>query len=48
MVYRFFDRKTSGGAIKKKKRKQSNKELAEELPKPVIENLRTEKYTHLS
>ena len=34
MVYKFFDKKTVGGAIKNKN--MSNKELAEELHKPVI------------
>ena len=32
MVYKFFDEKTSGGAIKN----ISNKELAEELHKPIV------------
>ena len=34
MIYKFFDKKTSGGAIKNKN--MSNKELAEELHKPII------------
>ena len=34
MVYKFFDEKYSGGAIKNKI--ISNKELAEELHKPII------------
>ena len=34
MVYRFFDKKTSGSAIKNES--MSNKELAEELHKPTI------------
>ena len=34
MVYRFFDNKTSSGAIKNKI--MSKKELAEELHKPII------------
>ena len=33
MVYKFFDKKTSGGAIKNEF--LSNKELAEELHKPI-------------
>ena len=36
MVYNFFDKKTSGGAIKDES--MSNKELAEELHKPTIKN----------
>ena len=39
MVYKFFDKKTSGGAVENKI--MQNKELAEELHKPK------EKYTHL-
>ena len=35
MVYKFFDKKTSGSGIKNEN--ISNKELAEELHKPVIE-----------
>ena len=34
MFYSFFDKKTSGGAIKNEI--MSNKELAEELHKPII------------
>ena len=34
MVYKFFDKKTSGSGIKNKN--ISNKELAEELHKPII------------
>ena len=34
MVYQFFDKKTVGGAIKNEI--MSNKELAEELHKPII------------
>ena len=34
MVYRFFDKKTSGSGIKNEN--ISNKELAEELNKPII------------
>ena len=32
MVYKFFDKKTSGGAIKS----MSNQQLANELHKPII------------
>ena len=34
MVYKFFDKKTSGGTVKNEN--ISNKELAEELHKPII------------
>ena len=34
MVYKYFDKKTSGSGIKNEN--MSNKELAEELRKPVI------------
>ena len=34
MVYKFFDKKTSGGGIKNQY--ISNKELAEDLHKPII------------
>ena len=34
MVYKFFDEKTSGGTVKNED--ISNKELAEELDKPII------------
>ena len=45
MVYRFFDKKTSGGAIKNEN--MSNKELAEEMHNQLLENLIKEKYTYL-
>ena len=45
MVYKCFDKKTSGGAIKNKN--MSNKELAEELHKPIIRKFNKEKYNHL-
>ena len=38
MVYKYFDKKTSGSGIKNKN--MSNKELAEELLKPVIRELK--------
>ena len=41
MVYKYFDKKTSGGAIKNEN--MSNKELAEELHKPVIRKLNERK-----
>ena len=34
MLFKFFDKKTSGGAVKNEN--SSNKELAEELHKPII------------
>ena len=34
MVYKFLDKKTSGGTVKNKI--MSNKQLAEELHKPII------------
>ena len=43
MLYKFFDKKTSGSGIKNEN--ISNTELTEELYKPIIRNL--EKYTHL-
>ena len=39
MVYKFFDKKTSGGTV--------NNELAEELHKKLLENLKKENYTQL-
>ena len=41
----FFDKKASGSGIKNEN--FLNKELAEELHKPIIEHLIKEKYTHL-
>ena len=45
MVYKFSDKKPSGSGIKNEN--ISNKELAEELHKPIIEDLMKEKYTHV-
>ena len=45
MVYKFFDKKTSGSGIKNEN--ISNKRLAEELHKPIIRKFNKEKYTHL-
>ena len=45
MVYTFFDEKTTGGTIKNEI--ISNKELAEELHKPIIRKFNKEKYNHL-
>ena len=50
MVYKFFDKKSashadkssSGGAIKS----MQNEKLANELHKPIIKNLKKEKYIH--
>ena len=39
MVYKFFDKKTSGGTV--------NTEFAEELHKKLLENLKKENYTQL-
>ena len=41
-VYMFFDKKTAGGAVKNET--IQNKELAEELHKPIIKKLKKEKY----
>ena len=41
MVYNFFDKKTSGGAIKKES--MQNQELAKELRKPIIRKLEKRK-----
>ena len=46
MVYKFFDKKASGSDIKNEN--ISEKELAEELHKPIIRKfLKKEKYTQL-
>ena len=44
MVYKFFDKKTSGGTVKNKN--ISNKELATELHKPIIRKLNKRRVTH--
>ena len=41
MVYKFFDKKSSGGGIKNEN--ISNKELAEQLHKPIIRNFNKRK-----
>ena len=43
MVYKFFDRKTSGSDIKNEN--ISEKELAEELHKPIIRKFKKRKST---
>ena len=43
MVHKFFDKKSSGGAIKA----EPNHQLANELTGRLLENLRNEKYIHL-
>ena len=43
MIYKFFDKKTSGGTVKSEI--ILNQELAEELHKPII-TMKNEKYTH--
>ena len=45
MVYKPFDKKTSGGTVKNEN--ISNKELAEQLHKPIIKNLIKEKHNYL-
>ena len=45
MVYKLLIKKTSGGAIKNEY--MSNKELAEELHKPIMRKFNKKKYTHL-
>ena len=44
MVYTFFDKKTSGGAVKNEN--IFHKDLAEELHKPIIKNSKKENYNH--
>ena len=43
-LLQFFDKKASGGTVENEV--MSNKELAEELHKPIIRKLKKEKYTH--
>ena len=45
MIYKFFDKKTSGSAIKNEN--ISNKELAKELYKPIIKEFNKRKYIHV-
>ena len=45
MVYKLFDKKTSGGATKNEI--MSNKQLAEELHKPIISKFETNKSTRI-
>ena len=45
MVYKFFDKKTSGSVIKNDN--ITDKELAEELHKLIIRKFNKEKYIHL-
>ena len=45
MVHTFLDKKTSGSGIKNDD--ISNKELAEELHKPIIRKSKKRKYTYL-
>ena len=52
MVYKFFDKKTSGGAAAHANKAaikyeiMSNKELEEELHKAILKNSRKEIYSH--
>ena len=41
MVYKIFDKKTTGRTVKNEN--ISNKELAEELPKPIIKKFKKKK-----
>ena len=41
MVYKFFDKKTVGGAVKNEI--IQNKEFAEEVPKPIIKKFKKRK-----
>ena len=43
MVYKCFDKKTSGGAVKTSSKIMSNQELAEELHKPAIRKFEKQK-----
>ena len=45
MVHEFFDKNTSGGATKIEN--ISNKDLTEELHKPIIRNFKKNEYTNL-
>ena len=45
MVYNFFNKKTSGSGINNEN--ISNKELSEELQKPIIRKFNKKKYTHV-
>ena len=42
MVYKFFDKKTSGGAIKS----MQNQKLSNELHKPIIRKFKKEEFIH--
>ena len=46
LIYNFFDKKASGGAIKNEY--MSNKKLAEETHNPIIRKLEKRKVAHLS
>ena len=43
MVYKFFDKKTSGGAIKSMPNQQLSKELANKLHKPIVKKFKRRK-----
>ena len=45
MVYKFLDKKTSGGCVKNDI--LLNRELAEEFHNQLLENLKNEKHAHL-
>ena len=44
MVYKCFEKKTSGGTVKNEI--ISNEDLAQELSKPIIRKFNKKKYTH--
>ena len=43
MVYKFFNEKTKGSGIKYDKKLNENKQLVEELHKPIIKNFKRRK-----
>ena len=48
IIYTFFDKKTSGGAIKSIPNQELAKKLANEIQKTIIKKLKKEKYIHHS
>ena len=45
MVYKFFDKKTSGSSIKNEN--MSDQQLAEEFPQPIIKKLKKRKVSSI-
>ena len=45
MVYKFFDKKTSGSSINNEN--MSDQQLAEEFPQPIIKNLKKRKVSSI-